>query len=110
MQGVTKCRQRMPMCIRRKEISMKIRTPARLASLYAGPEHPIDPASPELRFMKAVCEKDTGKALSLFCDQKLFGGVPSAVDAPYGRFEGLPGIRRFTEGWLGAFHADSARI
>ena len=89
---------------------MKIRTPARLASLYAGPEHPIDPASPELRFIKAACEKDADKALALFREKKLFGGVPPAVDAPYGRFEGLAGIRRFAEGWLGAFRAESAEV
>ena len=89
---------------------MRIRTPARLAELYAGPEHPIDPASPELGFMKAVCAGDTGKALGFFCEKKLFGGCPSAVDAPFGRYEGLEGIRRFAEDWLGIFRAESATV
>ncbi|MBO4406510.1 MAG: hypothetical protein J5849_02315 [Clostridia bacterium] len=89
---------------------MKIRKPAKLASLYAGPEHPILESSPELRLMRAVCRGDAAEALGLFREKKLFGGLPSAVDAPYGRFEGLAGIRSFAEGWLAAFHAESASV
>jgi len=61
-------------------------------------------------FMNAACNKDLDTILGLFEDKKLFGGAPSAVDAPYGRFEGLTGIRSFAEGWLAAFNAQQAFV
>lgn len=87
---------------------MKIRKRSSLVRFYAGPEHPIDRSAPEYRFMKAVCEGEVDKALSLFRDKKLFGEQKSAVDAPYGRFEGLAGIRQFAEEFVGRFHASAA--
>lgn len=61
-------------------------------------------------FMNAVCAGLTDEALSFFREKKLFGGELSAVDTPYGRFEGLDDIRAFAEGWLDRFGAQSAFI
>ncbi len=88
---------------------MKIRKPCNLEKLY-GHTHPIREDSPELLFMKAVCAGEVEKALSFFFDQKLFDGVPSAIDAPYGRFEGLKGVRAFAEGFLPRFNARKAEL
>ena len=68
-----------------------------LAELYAGPHHPIDLDSPELRFLSGICERRMGVVDELFFETKLFRNLPSAVDAPFGRYEGLEGIRRFVE-------------
>lgn len=68
-----------------------------LAELYAGPHHPIDLDSPELRFLGGICERRVGVVDELFFETKLFRNLPSAVDAPFGRYEGLEGIRRFVE-------------
>ena len=89
---------------------MKIRYASSLAKLYSGPHHPILATSPELKFIHAVCNQDIEAALELFEEKKLFGDVPSAVDAPYGRFEGLAGIRNFAEGWLSTFGAQRAYV
>ncbi|MDD3335215.1 MAG: nuclear transport factor 2 family protein [Eubacteriales bacterium] len=88
---------------------MKIRKSCDLETLY-GHTHPIREDSPELRFMDAVCAGDTEEALSFFHDLKLFGGVKSAIDTPYGRFEGIDGIRQFAQGWLKRFDAQSATL
>ena len=89
---------------------MKVRKQCNLAILYSDYNRPILANSPELKFINAVCNQDIDTALGLFKDKKLFGNVPSAVDAPYGRFEGLEGIRRFAEGWLSTFQAESAFV
>jgi len=89
---------------------MEIRKPCALARLYEGPHHPIDYSAPEVRFMQAVCAGDTAAALSFFADIKLFGGTKSAVDAPYGRFEGLSGIEEFVKDWLPRFRAQGASL
>lgn len=89
---------------------MKIRRPCSLATRYAGPHHPIHGNSPELLFMTAVCTGDYDAAVGLFEENKLFGGGRCAIDAPYGRFEGLDGIREFAEGFLGVFGAEGAFI
>lgn len=78
--------------------------------LYPNANRPILATSPELVFINAVCNQDFDIALGLFHEKKLFGNVPSAVDAPYGRFEGLEGIRRFAEGWLSTFQAERAYV
>ncbi len=89
---------------------MKIRNTCSLAKLYSGSHRPILETSPELKFMYAICNMDFETALGLFEEKKLFGNVPSAVDSPYGRFEGLAGIRSFAEGWLSAFQAQQAFV
>lgn len=87
---------------------MKIRHACSLERLHARPERVIRLDSPEVRFMQAACGGDTESAVACFRERKLFGHAPSAVDAPYGRFEGLDGIRAFTQGWLSTFHAQGA--
>jgi hypothetical protein len=74
---------------------MKIRRACGLAKLYSDSNRPILEKSPELQFMYAICNQDFETALGLFKENKLFGNVPSAVDAPYGRYEGLSEIRKF---------------
>ena len=88
---------------------MKIRKACQLERLY-GHSHPIRGKSPELLFMQAVCAGDVERALSFFREEKLFGGQKSAVDAPYGRFEGLEGVRTFARGWLERFDAQGATL
>ena len=89
---------------------MKTRQACSLARLHARPDRIIQANSPELRFMNAVCFGDTEEAVACFRERKLFGHAPSAGDAPYGRFEGLSGIRAFAEGWHAAFHAQGASV
>ncbi|MBQ4258166.1 MAG: hypothetical protein II713_04105 [Clostridia bacterium] len=88
---------------------MKIRKPCNLEKVY-GHTHPIRETSPEVLFMKAVCARDTETALTFFRDRKLFGNVPSAIDTPYGRFEGIAGIRAFAEGFCPRFGAEKAQL
>lgn len=89
---------------------MKIRKACSLASLHAKPGRVIQADSPELVFMRAVCAGDVEAVSGCFHERKLFGHTLSAVDAPYGRFEGLAGIRAFAEGWLSTFHAQAASV
>lgn len=88
---------------------MKIRYRSTLADKPGAKDRKIDENAPELLFLKAVCAGDTAAALGFFKNEKLFGGL-SAVDAPYGRFEGIDGIRAFAEGFLARFHAVSATV
>lgn len=88
---------------------MKVRHSCQLEELYSN-SHPIKQDSPELLFMQAVCRKDWKTAQSFFREEKLFSGEKCAVDAPYGRYEGLDGIQEFVSTWLTVFHAESATI
>ena len=88
---------------------MKIRNSCQLEELY-GHSHPIRKDSPELLFMEAVCRGDWKGAQSFFREEKLFTKRKCAVDAPYGRYEGLEGIREFVSSWLHVFHAQSATL
>ena len=89
---------------------MRIRKPCNLARMYASPDRRINASSPELRFMEAVCAGRADEAVSFFRENKLFGNVPPAVDAPYGRFDGLEGIRSFAEGFVPRFNATVAFV
>jgi len=88
---------------------MIIRKESSLRTLFGRPDRKIDHNAPELRFMESVCKGDVDTALSLFCEEKLFGGKP-VVDVPYGRFEGLSEIKDFARGWLAMFDAVHAEI
>jgi hypothetical protein len=92
-----------------RRFTMKYKYKCALADLYAGPKHKIID-SPELLFIKAICDKQPEKALSFFREKKLFGNVPPVVDAPYGRYEGLDQINEFAKNWLSTFKADSAFV
>ena len=89
---------------------MKVKKKCTLIEKYAGPQHPINENSPELLFIKYACAGKAEKAVSLFRPKKLFGNVPPAVDAPFGRYEGLDGIRKCVENFLHAFHAESGTV
>lgn len=88
---------------------MKIRKACQLESLYAA-AHSVNEQSPDVLFMKAVCAGDIKTVLSFFREEKLFGGAKCAVDTPYGRYEGLEGIRLFADGWLDRFDAQHATL
>jgi hypothetical protein len=89
---------------------MRIRKKTRLIDMYATSKRVIQANSPELRFINAVCNGMPEQAVSLFREQKLFGGIPPVVDAPHGRFEGLDAIHHFAETWLQVFHAKSSFV
>lgn len=89
---------------------MNIRKPCNLARMYAGPQHPIDLSCPEVGFMQAVCANDADKAVSYFREKKLFDNLDPVIDAPYERFVGLDGVRRFAEGFNARFNAVSSTV
>lgn len=89
---------------------MKTRQVCPLTKMYGHRRLPVIENSPELCFLKAVCAGNSEKALAVFRNQKLFGNTLSAVDAPYGRFEGLEGIRVFAETFLQRFDAKEAFV
>ncbi|MBN1402733.1 MAG: hypothetical protein JXA74_17965 [Anaerolineae bacterium] len=89
---------------------MKIRKACALARMYADPKRVILCNSPELIFIHALCAHRVEEAVALFRERKLFGTLPPVVDLPYGRFEGLEGIRDVAENWLPTFHAQSASV
>lgn len=91
---------------------MNISNKSYLSEICAGLPCAIDFTSPEIRFMEAVCSGRADDAVALMRDSKQFGGL-SAVDAPYGRFEGISGISgisEFARGWLNTFRAESAAV
>ena len=89
---------------------MEIRKMAELYALYREPQHGIVQDSPELLLMKRIAEKDYGRAMELFRDKRQFSENPPAVDAPYGRFEGREEIRKFAEGFISRFEAESLQV
>lgn len=89
---------------------MNVRKKSKLAEMYAGAHHPINECSPELEFMRAVCSNNIAAAMSYFHERKLFGRERCAVDTPFGRYEGLEGVRCFATEWLTVFHAESASL
>jgi len=89
---------------------MKIRKTCALGRLYLDKNHPINEDFAELKLMRAACVGDVQGAEALFREQKLFGGVPCVIDAPYKRYEGLKGVQAFAEEFLGVFHAQAAEV
>jgi len=88
---------------------MLIRRKSTLSQVCGEVRNPVLADSPEVVLMRALCDGRTADALALFEEQKQFGG-PSAVDAPYGRFEGKNAIAGFADGWLATFGATSASV
>jgi len=86
---------------------METRHYCELEKNFAG-THPIHHEAPEVRFLDRLCAGDAQGVCELFAEKKLFGGAACAVDTPYGRFEGLAGIRSFAETWCARFGADTA--
>ena len=71
-------------------------------------DHPIHRETPEARFLDMLCAGDAEGVCALFAEERLFGGAPCAVDAPWGRYEGKTAIRRFAEGWNASFGAEAS--
>jgi len=86
---------------------MEIRHRSRLRQMCANFDSPLREDSPEILLIRFLCEGRLQEACSLFGETKQFGGL-SAVDAPYGRFEGPEQIRAFAEGFLARFNAVAA--
>lgn len=89
---------------------MEIRKTAELHALYPEPQAGIMQDSPELVLMKRIAEKDFDGAAALFRERRQFSELPSAVDTPYGRFEGKEEIRAFAEGFTVRFEAEALSI
>ncbi len=88
---------------------MKIRKKTAFLDAYYDPNRPILSSSPELVLIRSVSAGRPEEACALFRDEKQFGGK-SVIDAPWGRFEGADGIRRFCDSWLSTFEAQSAEV
>lgn len=86
---------------------MEVRHYAVLEKNYAG-THPIRRDLPEVRFLDMLCAGDADGVCALFAEKKLFGDALSAIDTPYGRFEGLSGIRDFARNWNRRFGASAS--
>ena len=82
----------------------------RFEEVYTNPENVILSNSPELLFIRYICDGDFDSAVALFDEDQLFGNVKSCVDAPQGRFEGLSEIRSFCESWLSYAGADKSWV
>ena len=89
---------------------MTIRTQAELTALYKEPQKGIMHDSPELLMMLRIAEKDYDGAVSLFRESRQFSDEPPVIDAPWGRFEGISGIREFAEGMTARFEAEGMSV
>ena len=67
------------------------------------------PDAPEIRAVQAMAAKDEEALLTLFSEEKQFGGL-SAIDTAHGRYEGLAAMRRMIPEWYAAFEAVSGEI
>ena len=88
--------------------SLPVRKECSLERLYKDMIRDIKEDSPDIYFVNALCAGDADNVTGLFREKKLFWDELPAVDSPYGRFEGLDGIKDFAEGFLAKFHATSA--
>ncbi len=86
---------------------MEVRKKAELKLLYEGPQQEIRDTA-EWSFMKALCAGRFEDAVALFGETRRFGTSPSAVDTPFGRFEGISGINAMVRRWLSEYGAESA--
>ena len=91
-----------------KEANLPVRKPCNLERLYKDMPQDIRSDTPDMAFVNALCAGKADELAGLFREKKLFWDEPPAIDAPYGRFEGLDDIRSFAEGFLAKFNATSA--
>ena len=91
-----------------KEANLPVRKPCNLERLYKDMPQDIRSDTPDMAFVNALCAGKADEVAGLFREKKLFWDEPPAIDAPYGRFEGLDGIRSFAKGFLAKFNATSA--
>ena len=71
------------------EADLPVRKPCNLERLYKDMPQDIRTDTPDLAFVNALCAGKADEVASLFREKKLFWNEKPAVDAPYGRFEGL---------------------
>ena len=91
-----------------QETELPVRKACLLEQLYKDMPQDIRTDTPDLAFVNALCAGKSADVAGLFREKKLFWDELPAVDAPYGRFEGLEGIRSFADGFLTRFNATSA--
>lgn len=87
---------------------MEIRKKCNLLRFNAELERPIMYDTPDIRFMELLCAGKADEVTGMFRETKMFWDEPPVIDAPYERFEGLDGIKRFAEGFIGIFKAQAA--
>ncbi|MDO5321764.1 MAG: nuclear transport factor 2 family protein [Bacteroidia bacterium] len=87
---------------------LPVRDSCTLERLYKDMPQEINTDSPDVWFVNALCEGRADDVAALFRETKIFRDDLPAVDAPYGRFEGLDGIKAFAEGFLPRFNAEGA--
>jgi hypothetical protein len=91
-----------------KEADLPVRKSCNLERLYKDMPRDIRTDTPDLAFVNALCAGNSDEVVALFREKKLFWDESPAVDAPYGRFEGLDDIHSFAKGFLARFNATSA--
>lgn len=87
---------------------LPVRDSCTLERLFKDMPQDINTDSPDVWFVNALCEGRADDVVALFRETKLFREDAPAVDTPYGRFEGLDGIKAFAEGFLPKFKAEGA--
>ena len=87
---------------------LPVRKQCTLERLYKDMPREIKEDTPDIAFVNSLCSGDAGAVAGLFREKKLFWDELPAVDTPYGRFEGLEGIKDFAGGFLPKFKADRA--
>ena len=91
-----------------KTADLPVRKACNLERLYKDMPQDIRTDTPDLAFVNALCAGKADDVAGLFREKKLFWDELPAVDAPYGRFEGLDDIHSFAEGFLARFNATAA--
>ena len=72
-----------------KDADLPVRKACTLERLYQDMPQNIRSDTPDLAFVNALCTGKADEVAGLFREKKLFWDEKPAVDAPYGRFEGL---------------------
>ena len=91
-----------------EKADLPVRKSCNLERLYKDMPQDIRMDTPDLAFVNALCAGEADEVVSLFREKKLFWDEKPAIDAPYGRFEGLEDIHSFAENFLSKFNATSA--
>ena len=91
-----------------EKADLPVRKSCNLERLYKDMPQDIRTDTPDLAFVNALCTGEADEVVSLFREKKLFWDEKPAIDAPYGRFEGLDSIQSFAKGFLARFNATSA--
>ena len=86
---------------------LQVRKPCNLERLYHDMDRTIRDDTPDIFFVNALCAGNTKEVVGLFREKKMFWDELPAVDTPYGRFEGLDGIKKFADGFVARFNAES---